>query len=133
MKRMWVPLCLILGFVMLAYSLYFWGGLASTLEVGAIVRERASTFSFITWSYVSAGHGILNMLGWQEGANQFAHGHVGSVFTTMQTSPFTALDELFKTLPWYDLAAYYGGPLLILIGSFAQSRKPKAFKTFGKR
>ena len=131
MKRLWVPLCLVLGFVMLAYNLYFWGGIASTPELGAIVRERASTFSFITWSYVSAGFGILNMLGWQEAAVQFAHNQVGDTLVLMQASPLTALDDLFKALPWYCRGSYYGGPLLILIGAFAQSRKPKSFKTFG--
>lgn len=131
MKRLWVPLCLVLGFVMLAYSLYFWGGIASTSEVGAIVRERASTFSFITWSYVSAGFGILNLLGWQDAASQHASAQVGQVFAAMQASPLTGLDDLFKALPWYCRVSYYGGPLMILIGAFAQSRKPKSFKTFG--
>ena len=133
MKRFWTPLCLILGFAMLAYSLYFWGGLASTPEVGAMVRERASTFSFITWAYVSAGVGIVNLLGWQDAASQFAHGHMAGVLGAMQASPATALDQAFKALPWQMLASYYGGPLMILIGSFAQSRKPKSFKTFGSK
>ena len=133
MKRLWVPLCLVIGFAMLAYSLYFWGGIASTPELGAIVRERASTFSFITWSYVSAGFGILNMLGWQEAAVQFAHNQVGDTLAALQANPLTALDELFKVLPWYCRISYYGGPLLILIGAFAQSRKPKSFKTFGSK
>lgn len=133
MKKLWVPFCLILGFSMLAFSLYFWGGIASTAEVGAIVRERASTFSFITWAYVSAGYGILGMLGMQEGAGQFAHAHLGASFAAMQASPTTALDALFKSLPWYALVSYYGAPLLILLGAFAQSRKPKSFKTFGSK
>ena len=133
MKRLWVPLCLVIGFAMLAYSLYFWGGIASTPELGAIVRERASTFSFITWSYVSAGFGLLNMLGWQEAAVQFAHNQVGGTLAALQANPLTALDELFKVLPWYCRVSYYGGPLLILIGAFAQSRKPKSFKTFGSK
>ncbi len=133
MKRLWVPLCLVIGFAMLAYSLYFWGGIASTPELGAIVRERASTFSFITWSYVSAGFGILNMLGWQEAAVQFAHNQVGDALVPIQANALTALDELFKVLPWYCRVSYYGGPLLILIGAFAQSRKPKSFKTFGSK
>ena len=133
MKRILVPLCLVIGFAMLAYSLYFWGGIASTPELGAIVRERASTFSFITWSYVSAGFGILNMLGWQEAAVQFAHNQVGDSIVVIQASPLTALDDLFNVLPWYCRVSYYGGPLLILIGAFAQSRKPKSFKTFGSK
>lgn len=133
MKKLWVPLCFILGFSMLAYSLYFWGGLASTSEVGAMVRERASTFSFIAWSYVSAGYGILSMLDLQETAAQFAHAQVGAGFAAMQASPLTALDDLFKSLPWYSIVSYYGGPLMILLGAFAQSRKPKSFKTFSSK
>ena len=133
MKRYWVPLCLILGFSMLGYSFYLWGGIASTAEVGTIVRDRASTFSFITWSYVSAGYGVLNMLGWQDGASQFAHTQVGVSFASMQATPLTALDELFRSLPWYGKMSYYGGPLLVLLGAFAQSRKPKGFKTFSSQ
>lgn len=133
MKRLWVPLCLVIGFAMLAYSLYFWGGIASTPELGTIVRERASTFSFITWSYVSAGFGLLNMLGWQEAAVQFANNQVGDALVPIQATALTALDDLFKVLPWYCRVSYYGGPLLILIGAFAQSRKPKSFKTFGSK
>ena len=113
MNRYWVPLCLLLGFCMLGYSLYLWGGIASTSEVGAMVRERASTFSFMAWSYVSAGYGILDMLGWHENASQFAHAQVGGSFASMQASPLTALDELFNALPWYGIFSYYGGPLLI--------------------
>ncbi len=133
MKRFWVPFCFIAGASMLLYSLYFWGGIASTSEVGGLVQERASTFSFIAWSYISAGHGILNMLGWQDSAAQFAHGQAGDLFAAMQASPLTALDDLFKAMPWYGLVSYYGGPLLLLTGAFAQSRKPKTFKTFGSR
>lgn len=133
MKRLWIPLCFILGFSMVAYNLYFWGGVASAAEVGTIVRERASTFSFITWAYVSAGQGILDMLGWQEAASQFAQARAGDVFATMKANPLLALDTLFKSLPAYSLVCYYGGPLLILIAAFAQTQKPKSFKTFGSK
>jgi hypothetical protein len=133
MKKIWVPLCLVLGFAMLAYSLYFWGGIACTPEIGAIVRERASTFSFIAWSYISAGFGLLNMLGWQEGAIEFAHQQLGDVLVSTRASPLTAMDDLFKALPWFCRVSYYGGPLLILIGAFAQQQKPKAITTFGSR
>jgi hypothetical protein len=133
MKKIWVPLCLTLGFAMLAYSLYLWGGIAHTPVVGDIVRVRASTFSFITWSYVSAGFGIFDMLGWQDSARQFAAGQVGESFAAMQANPITALDDLFKMLPWHARLSYYGGPLLIMLGAFAQSRKPKSFKTFGTK
>ena len=131
MKRLWIPLCFILGLVMLAHSLYFWGGLASTDEVGVLVRERAPSFSFITWAYVSAGHGILTTLHWQEAGSLFAFSHVGDVFVSMQASPLTAMDQLFEALPWLSLLSYYGGPIMILVGVFAQARKPKTFKTFG--
>lgn len=131
MKRFWVPLCFILGFAMLAFSLYFWGGTASTAEVGALVRERAASFSFLTWAYVSAGYEVLNSLGWQEGASQFASDQVGQVFVSMQANPVLALDELFNAQPWYVRISYYAGPLMILLGAFAQARKPKTFKTFG--
>lgn len=133
MKRVWVPICLVLGFSMLAYSLYFWGGVASNPEVGAIVREKASTFSFITWAYVSSGYGVLDMLGWHEGANQFALAQVGESYASMKASPLTALHDLFAALPLHSVISYYGGPLLILMGAFAQARKPKTFKTFGSK
>jgi hypothetical protein len=133
MKRIWIPLCIILGLAMLAYDLYFWGGIASSAEVGAIVREHATTFSFITWAYVSAGQGIMDMLGLQASASQFAQTQVGGVFAAMQANPLTALDELFKKLPTHTLVSYYGGPLMLLIGAFAQSQKPKTFKTFGSK
>ncbi len=133
MKRLWIPLCIILGFFMLAYSLYFWGGVASTAEVGTIVSERASTFSFIAWSYISAGKGIVDLLGWQDSASQFAHASVGDSFAAMQQNPLLALHTLFESLPAYSLVCYYGGPLLILIGAFAQAQKPKSFKTFGSK
>lgn len=131
MKRFWVPLFFILGFVMLAHSLYFWGGLASTTEVGALVNERVSNYSFLAWAYVSAGSGLLNLLGWQQAASQFANGQAGHIFEVMQKSPLIAMDQLFSALPWINKISYYGGPVMILLGIFAQSRKPKTFKTFG--
>ena len=131
MKRIWITFCLILGFAMLAYSLYFWGGLASTAEVGALVRERASTFSFITWAYVTAGQGLLSTFGWQDTAAQHAQGQVGSIFAAMNASPYTALDNLFEEIHWLIKVSYYGGPFMILLGAFAHMRKPKTFKTFG--
>ncbi len=131
MKRVWVPLCLILGFVMLAHSLYFWGGLASTEEVGSLVRERASTFSFIAWCYITAGQGLLDMSGYQESAALYAQGQVGSLFATMNENAYTALSHLFKEVPAIIKVSYYGGPLMILFGAFAHLRKPKPFKTFG--
>lgn len=131
MKRIWIPLCFILGFAMLFYSLYFWGGLASTKEVGVLVRERASTFSFIAWVYITSGQGIMDMLGWQDSAGQHAVNEAGHLFAAMKTTPYTAMDTLFKELPPLAKASYYGGPLLILIGTFAHLRRPKQFKTFG--
>lgn len=131
MKKIWTPLCFILGFAMLAHSLYFWGGLVSTVEVGELVRERASTFSFITWCYITAGQGILEMAGWQDAAMQYARGEVGGVFAAMTATPQIAMDNLFKEIPSLVKLSYYGGPLLLLVGSFMHLRKPKTFKTFG--
>ncbi len=131
MKRIWIPLCLILGFAMLAYSLYFWGGIASTEEVGALVRERASTFSFITWAYITSGQGIIDLLGWQDTAGQHAIDQVGFLFAEMKATPYSAMDHLFREMPGLAKTCYYGGPMLILIGTFAHLRKPKTFKTFG--
>lgn len=131
MKRVWVPLCFILGFAMLAHSLYFWGGLVSTPEVGTLVRDRASTFSFIAWCYITSGQGILGAFGWQDAAIQYAQGQVGGIFAEMNANPFVALDNLFKELPWINRVSYYGGPLMLLVGTFAHLRKPKTFKTFG--
>ncbi len=131
MKRIWTPLCFILGFGMLAHSLYFWGGLASTEEVGALVRERTSTFSFIAWCYITSGQGILEMTGWQEPAVQYARVEVGGVFAAMKATPQVAMEKLFSEIPSLVRLSYYCGPLFILIGSFLQLRKPKTFKTFG--
>lgn len=131
MKQIWAPLCFILGFAMLAHSLYFWGGLVSTPEVGELVRERTSTFSFIAWCYITSGQGILEMAGWQEGAIQYAQAEVGSAFAVMKETPVVAMDNLFKQLPSLIKVSYYGGPLLLLVGSFIHLRKPKRFKTFG--
>lgn len=133
MKRVWIPFCFIVGAAMLAYDLYFWGGLASTSEVGSIVRERASTFSFLAWSYMSAGFGMVDMLGSNEGAASFARGQIGDLLAGLNADPLTTLDGIFKALPWYALCSYYGAPLLILLGIFAQSRKPKPFNTYGSR
>ena len=130
-KRIWIPLCFILGFAMLAHSLYFWGGLVSTQEVGGLVRERTSTFSFIAWCYITSGQGILEMGGWQEAAIQYAQNEVGGVFAVMKQTPQIAMDTLFKEIPYSVKLSYYGGPLLLLVGMFLQLRKPKTFKTFG--
>lgn len=131
MKRIWTPLCFILAFAMLAHSLYFWGGLASTQEVGALVSERTSTFSFLAWCYITSGQGILDMAGWKQAAIQYAQGEVGGVFPVMIANPYVAMDHLFKEIPALIKISYYGGPLLLLIGTFVQLRKPKTFKTFG--
>ena len=131
MKQIWTPLCFILGLAMLAHSLYFWGGLVSTAEVGELVRERASTFSFITWCYITSGHGILEMAGWQDAAMQYARGEVGAVFPAMTATPQVAMDNLFMEIPFLVKFSYYGGPLLLLLGTFMHLRKPKTFKTFG--
>lgn len=131
MRRIWAPLCFILGFAMLAHSLYFWGGLVSTEEVGELVRKRTSTFSFIAWCYITSGQGILDMAGWQEAAVQYARGEVGGVFALMKETPAIAMDNLFKQLPTLIKVSYYGGPLLLLVGTFIHLRKPKTFKTFG--
>lgn len=131
MKQIWAPLCFILGTVMLVYSLYFWGGLVSTQEVGEIVRERASTFSFIAWCYITSGQGILDMVGLQESAAEYARGEVGGVFAAMTQTPQMAMENMFKEISFPIKLSYYGAPLLLLVGTFIQLRKPKTFKTFG--
>lgn len=131
MKRIWIPLCFILGFVMLAHSLYFWGGLASTQEVGPLVRERASTFSFLAWCYISSGQGILDLAGWKQSAIGYAQGEAGGLFPAMLASPYVAMGTLFKDIPMLIKLSYYAGPLLLLLGTFGHLRKPKTFKTFG--
>ena len=131
MKNFWTPLCFILGIAMLAHNLYFWGGLVSTVEVGELVRERASTFSFIAWCYITSGQGILEMAGWQNAAMQYASGEVGGVFAAMTATPQIAMDNLFKEIPVLVKISYYGAPLLLLVGTFLHLRKPKTFKTFG--
>jgi len=131
MKRIWVPVCFILGFAMLAHSLYFWGGLASTEQVGALVRERTSTFSFLAWCYMSSGQGVVEMVGWKQAAIEYAQGEAGAIFPAMVANPYVAMDTLFKEMPSLVRLSYYGGPLLLLLGIFGHLRKPKPFKTFG--
>lgn len=131
MKRIWIPLCFILGFAMLAFNLYFWGGLASSDEIGSLVRERVSNFGFVTWAYVAAGESLLDLFGLQEAAANYVTAEVGQTFATMKSAPLVGLDYLFRNIPWFAKVSYYGGPLMILVGGFAQSRKPKTFKTFG--
>jgi hypothetical protein len=133
MKRIWIPLCLLLGFAMLLYNLYFWGGVASGPEVGPMFRERASSYSFLAWMYISAGQGCLDLLGWQESAAQFVSARMGYLYESMAASPGTAFDKLFKNISMMTTVSYYGAPLLLLMGAFAQTRKPKQFSTFSKR
>ncbi|MEO6171590.1 MAG: hypothetical protein ABIP02_00585, partial [Arenimonas sp.] len=95
------------------------------------VRDRASTFSFIAWCYITSGQGILAAAGWQDAAIQYAQSQVGGIFVEMKANPFTAMDDLFKQLPMIIQVSYYGAPLMLLLGTFAHLRKPKTFKTFG--
>jgi hypothetical protein len=130
MKRIWIPVCFALGLIMLTYSLYYWGGLASHPDVGGFVRDNTSKFGFMTWAYSSAGSTILEMISLQGHAADYAAKQVGDVFPVVKTAPFSAMSALYQATPFKIKAANYLGPLLILIAGIAQWRKPKAFKTY---
>jgi hypothetical protein len=131
MKQFWIPVCFLLSIALLGMSLYFWGGVATHPEMGAYFREHVSTYSFTLWVYSAAGAKVVTGLGVQANAADYVAHYLGGVLPVIKSAPFSAMDALFKATPWKIKIANYLGPILFLTAVFAQTRKPKTFKTFG--
>jgi hypothetical protein len=132
MKRFWIPACLVVGVLMVAMSLFYWGGLASHADVGKFVTDNVAKYSFIAWAYCSAGEIILAVVGLDASAAEYAAKHAGHVFPAVKDTPYSAMAALYAATPGEIKFASYAGPLLIAIAAFAQSRKPQTFRTFTK-
>jgi hypothetical protein len=132
MKRFWIPVCFLIGIVMVAVSLFYWGGLASHAEVGKFVTDNVAKYSFIAWAYCSAGGSILPLIGLDTFAAEYAAKHAGQVFPAVKDTPYSAMAALYAATPAEIKFASYAGPVLLAIAGFAQSRKPQTFTAFTK-
>jgi hypothetical protein len=132
MKRFWIPACFVIGIVMVATSLFYWGGLASHAEVGKFVSDNVAKYSFIAWVYCSSGASILPLIGLDAPATEYAAKHAGQAFSAVKATPYSAMAALYAATPGEIKFASYIGPLLLAIAAFAQVRKPQSFRTFNK-
>jgi hypothetical protein len=130
MKAFFTPVCFVFALLMLASVLYFWGGLVGHPQMGDAINQQLTKNSFLLWLYGNIGSGILDFSGLQPQASADVGRQVGSVFPAMKNAPYTALETLLAVLPLHIKISQYLGPVLLVLASVVQLRKPKAFKTY---
>jgi|SRR4249919_3485713 len=126
-----LPLCWVIGVLLMLHNLFLWGGVAVTPQVGSRIMDQASLQSPLAWTYLVFGNQTVSPLGLSRTASDYAADHFSAVYPDVVLDDHTALDRLLAAQGASLRTAYWAGPIFLLLAIVLQSIKPKPIRSFG--
>ncbi|HMB42555.1 MAG TPA: hypothetical protein VKM00_01605, partial [Luteimonas sp.] len=123
-----LPACWVLAVLLLAQNLFLWGGVAVTPQVGDRIMDQASLQSPVAWTYLVFGKLSVNPIGLSDSARNYAAGRFSAVYPDVALDEHTALDRLLAAQGALFRAAYWLGPIFLLLAIVLQLIKPKPIR-----
>ncbi len=110
----------------------FWGGVASSRVLGAVVPEPLRLQAPLAYTWLLAGDAAGSALGLEEVLAGFAEAQLGNVSQVVEVRSLAAERALEARSAWLKLM--HPLPLLLLpVALLLWWRRPRGFKTFGGR
>jgi hypothetical protein len=123
----------LVGFLMLAHSLFFWGGIGLTPNIGNWVKHQAvrNVDTFGVAFYTAAGEQTFNLIA-PDAAREYAHNQVGEVLDEMAGKGAGSPEAIRAALPSNVALSHYGMPFAFAIALILHWIRPKPIKSLGR-
>ena len=126
-----LPVCWVLGLLLMAHNLYLWGGVAVTPQVGDRIMDQALMQSPVAATYLVLGKQSVDPIGIDASARDYAARQFSAVYPEVALDEHTALDRVLAAQSALLRTAYWAGPIFLLLSIVLQLLKPKPIRSFG--
>jgi hypothetical protein len=134
LKHLW-KVALVVFFVMLMHTLYFWGGIGLTPNVGdRVLMQSAKRMELDMISvafYTHTGKSVMGVLA-PEAAKNYAAEEVGSVYPSLDGDQFMAVHKVRAAMNSMQNLSHSGLPIALLAFILLFWRRPKPLKSLGR-
>ena len=133
-KHLW-KVALVVFLAMLMHTLYFWGGIGLTPNVGNRIlmqsAKRLEADMIMVAFYTHTGSSVMGMLA-PEAAKTYAANQVGSVYPALDGDQYQAVEKVRGAMNSMQRLSHSGTPLMLLVVILLYWRRPKPLKSLGR-
>ena len=131
-KHLW-KVAFVVFLAMLMHTLYFWGGIGLTPNVGdRVLMQSAKRMDRVGVAfYTHTGSSVMGVLA-PEAAKQYAANEVGSVYPSLDGDQYMAVDKIKSAMNSMQQFSHSGTPIAMLIAILLYWRRPKPLKSLGR-
>jgi hypothetical protein len=133
-KHLW-KVAFVVFLAMLMHTLYFWGGIGLTPNVGDRVlmqsAKRLELDMITVGFYTHTGKSVMGLLA-PEAAKNYAAAEVGSVYPSLDGDQFMAVEKVRSGMNSMQKLSHSGTPIALLIAILLYWRRPKPLKSLGR-
>jgi hypothetical protein len=133
-KHLW-KVALGVFLAMLVHTLYFWGGIGLTPNVGDRVlmqsAKRMELGMIGVAFYTHTGTSVMGMLA-PEAAKNYAANEVGSVYPSLDGDQYMAVEKIRSAMDSLQKLSHSGTPIALLATILLYWRRPKPLRSLGR-
>lgn len=131
-KHLW-KVVLAVFVLMLMHSLYFWGGIGLTPNVGDRVLMQATRQIDLlgTAFYTHTGTSVMGLLA-PEAAKTYAANQVGHVYPSLDGDKYSAAHKVRTAMNSMQSLSHTGTPIAFLLFILLYWRRPKPLRSLGR-
>ena len=120
---------------MLLHTLYFWGGIGLTPNVGDRVlmqsAKRMEPDMIAVAFYTHTGTSVMGMVA-PDAARNYAANPVGSVYPSMDGDKYMAVEKVRSAMNSLQKLSHSGLPIALLVAILLYWRRPKPLRSLGR-
>jgi hypothetical protein len=133
MRKRILPLLWSLALVLLANSLFLWGGLALTPRIGNRLIAQATLQDPLATTYLQLGRFAVESTGFDQSAREHAARRFSPIYRDLKFDDYTMLKRVLAAQSWWDGLCYYLLPPLLLFNIGLQVFMGPWIRTFKRR
>jgi hypothetical protein len=123
----------VVALAMLFHSLYFWGGVALTPNVGdrVLMQAQKQIDCIGVAFYAHTGKSIFNLV-LTDSARDYAAREVGAIYPSLDGEAHIAAQRLRASMDQLQSFSHYGTPWAFFVAGLLYWRRPKPLKSMGR-
>jgi hypothetical protein len=133
-KHLW-KVALGVFFAMLVHTIYFWGGIGLTPNVGDRVlmqsAKRMELDMIAVAFYTHTGTSAMGVIA-PEAAKNYAANEVGSVYPSLDGDQYMAVEKIRSAMNSLQKFSHAGVPIALLVTILLYWRRPKPLRSLGR-
>jgi hypothetical protein len=131
-KHLW-KVALAASMLMLAHSLYFWGGIGLTPNVGdRVLMQSAKQLDLVGIGfYTHTGKAMMGLLA-PDAAQTYAANEVGQVYPSLDGDKYSAAQKIRAAMNSMQSFSHVGAPIALVVFIALFWLRPKPLRSLGR-